>query len=501
MLAAKLMRSRLRLLSFAFGALGLSIALTTGCSGASDDPAPFGAKVTVRGATYVSSPDLYDEVVVKEDRLEVPAGHPALAHIAPGTVLTGLASAKNPDRNPYGYWRRVTAVTREGAWVVLATERASLADAFEEASFDVVLTGRGAAGVLPATAGTLDPSTQALRPLAEDGELRATFAANFPPMQIAGAAELTVDGSSAGAERTLRLEGGYVKVEPYVRLAGEFQPSFSTPVKFFQSTIGMEFDSELSVSFASKISGSAPIVLKGKELTKPLVPSRVIGAGAFPIGPIPVPYTIRVRVDVGCTWSLAGTVKVTSTTNAKAQPYARLTYAPDQGWSYDDAPLTMDITREAKMDAEGELGAKCALEPRIGVYIADNAGPYLTPAPYLEATAKASTECPPPGASLSVDVGIDLKLGAELNVFGSGLGGSADFSLPFPLSTPLFQRGAKCGGAGVSEPCVGRADGYYCGADVNGDPGVLYSCNDNATTSKTPCPNACDGSSESPQCS
>ncbi len=480
-------------------ALGLVVAVSlVACSDASG-PKPFETKT--KDITVVSPPELYEEIIVKEDRLEVPAGHPALADINVGSIVTGLPSTKHPEQNPYGYWRRVTEIRPEGAWVILMTQQAALADAFERAEFDVVLSDNLNGGKPPTSGmkGT-DVSPQTIRPLGEgETEFRATFAENFTPREIVTGADVAVGDSSVGGERKIRLEGGFIKVEPYVRLAGEFEASFSEPVKRFDTTVGIDYQGELSLSVSSTLSFQQGIVLKGVEVKKELIPSRVLKAGVFMIGWVPVPYTLRFRTEVACTWSIAGTVKLTTTHKVEGNPYAALHYRPASGWMYDDNPLDMRHTKENKVDAEGQLELRCALEPRIGVYIADSAGPYVTVSPYVAAQAKASTECPAPGVCFEVVPGVEMKCGAEANFFGSGSLASRHFKVDYPFD-PWVQVGKECGGAGVSEPCVGRADGYYCGAAINGEPGQLYSCNDNKTTSKTPCPNQCETTDEGVSC-
>ncbi len=485
-------------------ALGVVVSVSLAACSDASEPKPFETKT--KDTTVVSPPELYEEIVVKEDRLEVPAGHPALANIAVGGVVTGLPSTKHPEQNPYGYWRRVTEIRPEGAWVILMTEQASLAEAFERAQFDVVLSDNAKGGAPPTSGAkgtdvsTQSLSPQTLRPLAEgDTEFRATFAQNFTPREIINGADVAVGGSSVGAERKIRLEGGFIKVEPYVRLAGEFEASFSEPVKRFDTTVGIDYQGELSLSVSSQLSFQQGIVLKGVEIKKELIPSRVLKSGVFMIGWVPVPYTLRFRTEVACTWSIAGTVKLTTTHKVEGNPYAALHYRPDSGWTYDDKPLDMRHTRENKVDAEGQLELRCQLEPRLGIYIADSAGPYVTVSPYVAAQAKASTECPPPGVNFQVVPGVEMKFGAEANVFGSGTLASRHFKVDFPFD-PWVQAGKQCGGAGVSEPCVGRADGYYCGAEINGEPGQLYSCNDNKTSSKTPCPNQCQRDGDNVSC-
>lgn len=88
--------------------------------------------------TYVKAPDS-DLVTVTETSLRVPASDfPDLATLEAGSAIIGNPHAEFAETNPVGFIRKVVSVSEDGDELVIETEAATLADAFE--SCDMVAT-------------------------------------------------------------------------------------------------------------------------------------------------------------------------------------------------------------------------------------------------------------------------------------------------------------------------------------------------------------------------
>lgn len=91
--------------------------------------------------TYVKSPK-QNLVTVAETSLRFPSAEfPDLLPLAAGDVLIGNAADDGTLKNPSGFLRKIVSVAEEGGEIVVTTEEATLADAFETcdmaATFDL----------------------------------------------------------------------------------------------------------------------------------------------------------------------------------------------------------------------------------------------------------------------------------------------------------------------------------------------------------------------------
>ena len=456
------------------------LSLLFSCGDASPEPPP----------PFTLAPDhirvpvaISEDARVEADRIRVPRSRSSeIANVTIGAVITGMPSVTHPEWNPHGFLRRVKAIENGEDEIVILTEGATLTDVYKEGSFDAVLVGE-----VPANeddGGEL--VTQSLKPLA-NGEAKTTFIHQFTPRTIVNLADEAKDG--VVREGKLTLENGYVKISPYIRISGTF--SIPNVVETFTTRFGLDYEGELTLSVESKGGVQAPIHLRGVDIEKELMPSRVIARGAVPIGGIPVPFSVRARVDAVCTWTTAAASKVTVTGRVSGKPNITLRYKADAGWGYTSRPLDVNLSGNGKVDLEGSLEFKCGIEPRLGVYIFDAAGPFASGSPYLALEGKTGTECPPPGVELALTPGFEAKFGAEANFLGRGQLAARYFKLD-RKGTPWIRKGAKCGGGSEKEePCEGRADNYFCGAEIKGDPGYVYHCIDGKTAYRATCPNEC----------
>lgn len=390
-----------------FGRIGLlplsMVALTLGaCSGdgRSDEQLSAGVSEDLLSTGKSFS----DDVTVKPDRLEVPlAGHEEVLRYERGKLLVGGPNEADleSETNPHGFLRRVKSVRREGATIVVDTTDADLTDLF--------------------TGDVLIESENELLPVRrENAGDRVTPQANW-----SGSWTQRIDFPSDKPLFDKRFEVGSTTYTLGVKLDHgyfEFTPSVATSIEIKRGAL-QQLKVVASGELKSEVAIDVDVTASDAGADASGAPhSFEIELYKFPrqrwmqmIGFVPVWEALEVRVVLGCDVKVRGALHGQVAFQAGARLSAGGEYVKGRGLAPILEGPTFAMQPRWELEAAGNVQAKCALTPQVGLYVYDLIGPTLTLGPYLDGSVALAAAG---GGSWSLQPGFTAEFGGRAAVFG-----------------------------------------------------------------------------------
>lgn len=423
--------------------------------------------VDLNAAAFWATAAQRDTVVVTGSTLTFPKSEAAAlkAHRV-GEVIVSDRSTKAGATNPFGYMRRITAITETASGVVITTTPASLTDVIARGDWDVSAYPTELSFVLvdgaPAPSGASTAPDlgfgdgPGLHPEGTGGGtvgLTFAFDRSGTVLQNVSLSKKIGAGSawSYGLAGELKASDAHFKFSPSVTFKGKIESpgwSFSSfnPknwIKRIETSLqgdvdaGLVLKGKLTASFsgekeirgadaAAAAQAAVASSLGEKKLELPAFEAPPVQGPPIPtpLGPIPVTY--RFKVKTTCSVAVEGSMEAELGATTRVHARAGLIYEKGDGWS----PISEFDASLSKVGPNITFGAaakvRCEVKPTLEFLVADAAGPSIYIGAYLEGKGSYEETCPPgadhrapdASASLQGEFGIVAGAGAELEVFG-----------------------------------------------------------------------------------
>lgn len=363
------------------GVLGLTMAIAAGCSDASavdegaTDVAPLvWSRTHVVGVEPGAGLDVRDDALVFD-----PSYRNEVSSFVAGDVLVSGRAG--------GFVRRVTGRSTEGERVVLRTEKASIADAFDQLQVRQQVN----AGV------------------------RATNVGGDRPVEITAFPTLSVRNLRlpAGAENQIEIVEGSFSFQPKIDIDLLVKRRSLQRLDFTASGVT---DAKFKVHYhvvraASQSDGGHVFLFEPGHKLAELPPSYItVWAGS-----VPIVFAVRVELRVKYTFEAAGDVEGDVSLDAHGNVTGGLGY--DGTWH--DVSRSSFVVEPASSVVDSSVGLTGSLEltSKLSVDVYDAAGPYVGLTEYVDLAAHQALD----GRGYFGHVGTRGFTGVELSVFGRQL--------------------------------------------------------------------------------
>jgi hypothetical protein len=446
-----------------------AVTLSTGCA-TSDDDAPLDfntPKAITFQANSVNTNQKFADAVRVEPKLmrikNTPELQAMIDRIVVGTVLAGNRSyvavpEGAVDPNPYGFLRKVTAVTKEGADTVFTTEKAEMQEWIAEGDLSI----NGA-------------------PIFEGSEVVPQHLSVLGGKKKSGSE--TQAGSIEGKEESNAEKTVFVKPIFKMSNAGwnlnpQFDASFKirkkwyVPVGVKHASAKLTLDPVIAADLEAGIQIRGQSSLLGEKSGIPVAGLKEEWNGTEVVIVLPttsVPVTLGFSPQITCEISVQG--KGTVKGRAELKGHAEL------GFEYKDDDL---VNTSTKPDFSGSslkfVGAEvqltglyeCSFQAVTRVLAFDAVGLEGRVGPYVNLSANVcagvnATQGPQFKFSLAQDFGLKLDFATRMQIPVIGLGDSYDlYSKYLSLKkTYVIGDASTCSGKTV-DSCAGRKDGLFC---------------------------------------
>jgi hypothetical protein len=456
------------------------VAVASGCSSSTSDPPQTDTPdfdtpkaVSLRPESVKANQHFANSVSVEDTRLVVTMdadNETMLSTVKVGTIIAGNRDTATADltlsKNPYGFLRRVTDMSRSGNQAILTTERANLEDWMEEG--DIAMG---------------------------DGERSIFEDATAPTTQSADGVHIL--GGSAGAAQPgstqeASLEGNEasdptksVKVRPFAKVTntkwalnakytGEFKLRKSwfvpTGVKRAKALLTMDPAVSADIEVGVRVTGGGTAI--GGPNGYPIASMDKTFTGKSVVIPIDagIPVTLRFEPQLKCSVSLQGSASVKF--RAQLQVHAAAGFLYDGSFHDLSQAPTINPSFLHPVSAKVELDgtAECdllmvpavlafdavGLEGKVGPYVSLNANACVL---YDAVTAKTTF-----GFDAYEQHGLYGEFAGRVQVPVLGVG--KDFSLitwhGLKSKPAYFVGDANTCNVQSKDSCQGKADGFYC---------------------------------------
>ena len=256
-------------------------------------------------------------------------------------VDTILVSEPINGLAPAGFLRRVTRKYVDGERVILETELAKLEDVIQEGSAS--LTKRIRPSDLDSTEILLEGVSLSFdEELSTQGLTTQSFGFNLDFNEVI----IDLDGNTSTKDDQLRLEGGF-DFDPILNLDLDFG-FFS--IEAFKFSVGFEQEADI------KLIGNFNKQLKEElEVAKLNLKNSVLW-----IGPVPVVYSLNIKILIGVEGELKARIEVSAEQSATLEVGAK--YSDNRGWDaigkfdfdFDVKPPTLEAALKGKAYAAAE---------------------------------------------------------------------------------------------------------------------------------------------------
>ncbi|MFO0614584.1 MAG: hypothetical protein U0414_18510 [Polyangiaceae bacterium] len=342
--------------------------------------------------TYIKSPR-QNLVTVADSSLTLPAADfQDILPLAPGDVLIGNGADDGSLKNPTGFLRKVVSVTESGADIVITTEAATLADAFETCDM----------------AATWDLPSYGDMVFVDESDGSMIKPANLgPPTEV----ELEASGVNFNAAGTVLFNQGGLK-------ATVSKGSFSfTPSFHFELDAGLLKGLQ---HFEAVATGTTSAELEVTVETTQAIDKDISKTFSAPSIPIPVgPLTAFVtpRLTLGC--SLDVPLGSSIAAGAKAVSVVSLGVEYDKATGFHgiaESDFTLNRLGPT-LTLPSAATARCFIRPELGLSLVDNrlasAGANLAVEGYAQIDVTKTKFC-----TFDATVGVKGTIGVALDAIG-----------------------------------------------------------------------------------
>ncbi|MCK4606898.1 MAG: fibronectin type III domain-containing protein [candidate division Zixibacteria bacterium] len=304
-----------------------------------------------------------------------------------------------------GYLRKVTSATTSGNQIVLSTDQASLAEAFQRIAFDTTLT-----------ISLEGASFKGTKPWGREAYLAAGVQIRDGQIILDG--KILFDGLIDGNPVSIRIISGSFGFQPSLDVGCDIGV-FSQEIHAIASgTLSLDVMPEVEASAGFSTTGEVLIVYLPIPLEWASIPASIdfcLYAG-FEAG-----------MDIGgqATFGMSGQTQVNAGGRYKDGNFSSI-------WSQSSQWLAGSST----WDADGDAYAKVYLRPEISIKVFHVAGPYIDVLPYLDFEGAVTSD--PYCWEWGIYAGLEANAGLELDIFVS----SASFNIPL-YSTETKLAGAE----------------------------------------------------------
>jgi hypothetical protein len=462
-----------------------SFALLQGCSSSDDgdDSRPKTAEDRFR----TREPVTYNDNAVNADRhfsdsvdasqpnkLIVPtAGNEdLLAKVSVGTILAGDRNAKddiNTSKNPFGFLREVTGITKDGANTVIETKQAELDQWVKNGDIyyndPTSLFEGGNAGITTKTlhiqtdtGGGSGSGSAAINGAFEGDEVQNEAGYKVKPKISFSNGALQVNAKYDGYFR-VRTTWGFprgVKMKSLLTV----DPYVGTDVSVGVQVVGSESGVHIGVT--------PGITIAEKAIDMPGV--------LIPIAS-PIPLTVRFHPRLKC--SLSGNGQATVTVRAELRAHAAVGFEADASFSgIDTKDLSESPTLSPTFQFKGgqiqaTIGAECEIVavPEVLAFdalgLSGEVGPYMDLSLTACVNGNVQTQTVDGGFTLTEQHGLQLQFSgrAQVPLIGAG----KDFPL-LTVHTAKSDQNYLVGNKDTcsiktKDSCDGRTDGFYCSVE------------------------------------
>ena len=388
--------------------------------------------VTRLPLTYSDQP--LDEGDLAADVVPLPEGTPVTYEagagtvtLPPGAVPADLAAgdvliARPSDNAPDGVLARVLARSEQDGQVVLATEPATLMDAYPAGTGELDLQVQDIA-FDPAEGVTVDgPAATAKSPLTRAAELNVR--GPTLPLRVDVKA-----GLDAGFGREDRAWDPSLGVFAHVRGPVSITPTIQLEAGWTSASagLGLETRTDLDISVGASVTTAGTL---NKVFERKLGTARAYGCASLVCATLTGEIFLTVSVSGELRWDFRATTRSSSTVGLVTDRRGtRPTF---------DADITVESLRHQRFTAQGTVEAFAGGDLALKLYAV--AGPYVKVGPYAQLKLTGGTNQKP---TCTADGGLRGVVGlrAGFKILGKGFEASVETSRDFPLRT------SSCGGA------------------------------------------------------
>ena len=455
------------------------VACAAGCSSSSDGQPPQDnpdfetpKAVSLRPESVKANQHFSNSVSVEDGRLVLTMdadNETAMTTVKVGTIIAGNRDTATPDltmsKNPYGFLRRVTGISRSGNQTILTTEKANLEDWMEEGD---IFMGEGQ------------------RSMFEEGPAPLTQSENIHI--LGGSAGGAQPGSTEGAS----LEGDdksdptkKVTVRPFAKITntkwalnakydGEFKLRKTlfvpTGVKRAKALLTMDPAVSADIEIGVRVTGGGTAI--GGPNGYPIASMDKTWNGTSVVIPLEagIPLTVRFTPQLKCAVSLQGSASVKF--RAQLQVHAAAGFLYDG--SFHDLSQAPKLNPSflhpvsGKVEIDGTAECDLLMVPAVlafdAVGLEGKVGPYVS----LNANACVLYDAITSKTTLGLDAyeqhGLYGEFAGRVQVPVLGVG--KDFSLLTwhgLKSKPAYIFGdANTCDVQSKDSCQGKKDGFYC---------------------------------------
>lgn len=326
--------------------------------------------------------ELSNAVIVESDQLVFPASFSSLLAKKSGDILLGERQQKGftAGNNPEGFLRKVRSVRQEGGKIIVATEPASLPEAFQQLHFNNTIQGPALTENGPV--GELNFAGPGYLP---QGGGKPIELLNFTGKTLFDLNEnVSIDGKNIGFNAFAKVKSGFLKFTPSYDVGADITPpklsldGFSLPkLKSFHASATGALDAELILNAGLKLSTDidsetftklvAQKILKAKDAT---LADYNVDLGSVKAGPISIPINAKFTAVLSCDFVWTGGAEVTYGGKAKASLTAGLKYESEKISPVFDKSFSFNqVGPDWALD--GLVRVKCAIAPTVELKLWD----------------------------------------------------------------------------------------------------------------------------------
>jgi hypothetical protein len=459
------------------------VAIASGCSSSSSDSAPplpqnadfdTPMQAKMKPGAFKANQHFANTVDVQDGQIVVPnddANQQTLSKIQVGSVIAGNRDTATADltmsKNPYGFLRKVDAITPgDNGTVILTTEQAAIDDWMDEGD---ILIGAG----VPSMFDDIDPSA----PAPQSVHILGGSSSGSTPSTSSEAGSIEGDAiTDATKKLTVRPFASISNVSFALnpKLDGDLKirKTFWVPTGIKEAKLVLTMDPAVSADLevGVRVTGGGTAI--GGPNGYPLASMSKSWSGKSIVIPLDagIPVTVRFEPQLQCTISLQGSTSVKFRAELKMHAAAGFDY---DGSLHDlSVPPTFDpnflhwVSGKVELDGSAECDLlmvpavlafdAIGLQGKVGPYVALNAQACVV----YDATTSTTTE----GLAAYEQHGLVGEFGARVQVPIFSWGKSFDLVTWHGLkSNPFYFLGSsKTCSVHSADSCAGKADGFYC---------------------------------------
>jgi hypothetical protein len=457
------------------------IAIASGCSSSSSDTAPplpqnadfdTPMQASMKPGALKANQHFANTVSVEDGQIVVPlddSNQKQLANIQVGSIIAGNRDTVTPDlttsKNPYGFLRKVDAITPGDGQVTLITEQASIDDWMDEGD---ILIGEG----VPSMFNDVDPSAPATQSLHVLGGNASTTPSTSSEAGSVEGDPVTDPIKKITVRPFATVSNVNWALNPKLDGTLKIRKTFWVPTGIKQAQLLMTMDPAVSadIEVGVRVSGGGTAI--GGANGYPLASMNKSWSGKSIVIPLDagIPVTVRFEPQLQCTVSVQGSTSVKFRSELKIHAAA--------GFNYDGSLHDLSVPPSINPDflhwvsgkVELDGSAECDLLMVPAVLAFDAIGLEGKVGPYVSLNAKACVQYDAitgkttEGLAAYEQHGLTGQFDARVQVPVLSWGKSFDLVTWHGLkSKPLYFIGsaATCNVQSV-DSCMGKADGFYC---------------------------------------